>query len=175
MAPAAASPAIDAGSASGLTTDQRGLPRPSNMLGVPNVGDGADIGAVEIQGPGVFGTDTRVTLKLAKKTTSARGPVPVKVTNSNMFPITGKLWGKSAKKIAVKPGAHKKPVKLKAKKLAVGAATSKTVKLTLPSPLRRLLAADGMLTLRLIAKVTDESGATRTVTAKVRLKLKTKK
>ena len=172
MAPGPASPAIDAGSASGLTTDQRGLPRPSNILGVPNVSGGADIGAVEVQGPGVFGTDTRVTLKLAKKKIKARGPVPVRVTSSNTFPITGKLSGKSAKKIATKPGGKKKPVKLKAKKLAVGAATSTTVKLTLPPSLRHLLAADGKLTILLSAKVTDEAGTTKTVTAKVKLKLK---
>jgi len=172
MAPGTGSPAIDAGSAAGLKTDQRGLPRPSNILEVPNVGDGADIGAVELQGPGVFGTDTGVTLTLAKKRTTARGPLSVKVTSSNTFPITGKLSGRSAKKIAAKPGATKKPVKLKAKKLAVGAATSTTVKLKLPPSLRRLLAADGMLTIRLRAKVVDEVGTTRTVTATVRLKLK---
>ena len=51
MLPADTSPAIDAGSANGLTTDQRGMPRPVDLPGYPNAagGDGADIGAVEVQ------------------------------------------------------------------------------------------------------------------------------
>jgi hypothetical protein len=51
MAPSAGSPVIDAGSAFGLTTDQRGLPRPVDTPGVANAADGSDIGAVEIQLP----------------------------------------------------------------------------------------------------------------------------
>ncbi len=41
------SPAIDAGNSSGLYTDQRGYKRPINIIGIPNVSDGADIGAYE--------------------------------------------------------------------------------------------------------------------------------
>ena len=43
------SPAIDAGSSAGLTTDQRAQPRPVDQTSVPNAvgGDGADIGAFE--------------------------------------------------------------------------------------------------------------------------------
>jgi CSLREA domain-containing protein len=46
------SPAIDAGSATlGVTTDQRGLPRPVDFPSIPNAvgGDGSDIGAFERQ------------------------------------------------------------------------------------------------------------------------------
>jgi hypothetical protein len=43
------SPAIDAGSCPGTLTDQRGFPRPVNVLGVPNVDDGCDIGAYEYE------------------------------------------------------------------------------------------------------------------------------
>ena len=45
------SPAIDAGSSSGLGTDQRGDPRPLDFSGIPNAadGDGGDIGAFEVQ------------------------------------------------------------------------------------------------------------------------------
>ena len=50
--PAADSPAIDAGSAVGLSTDQRGLPRPFDFASIPNAGDGSDIGAVERQAGG---------------------------------------------------------------------------------------------------------------------------
>jgi hypothetical protein len=51
MAPAAGSPAIDAGSAFGEATDQRGDPRPVDFPGIANAagGDGADIGAFEVQ------------------------------------------------------------------------------------------------------------------------------
>lgn len=41
------SPAIDAGNSSGLYTDQRGYKRKINIIGIPNVSDGADIGAYE--------------------------------------------------------------------------------------------------------------------------------
>ena len=51
MAPAEGSPVVDAGSAVGLATDQRGLARPSDFAAVANAGDGADIGAVELQVP----------------------------------------------------------------------------------------------------------------------------
>ena len=44
--------AIDAGESSGASTDQRGDTRPCNLAAVPNAtgGDGADIGAFEVQG-----------------------------------------------------------------------------------------------------------------------------
>jgi hypothetical protein len=43
------SPAIDAGHSGGITTDQRGLPRPIDDPNTPNAegGDGSDIGAYE--------------------------------------------------------------------------------------------------------------------------------
>jgi hypothetical protein len=49
--PAASSPVIDKGNASGLTSDQRGVLRPIDFPAIPNVGggDGSDIGAVELQ------------------------------------------------------------------------------------------------------------------------------
>jgi hypothetical protein len=49
MAPTAGSPALDAGSAFGLSADQRGQPRPSDFANIHNLGDGSDIGAVEAQ------------------------------------------------------------------------------------------------------------------------------
>jgi hypothetical protein len=47
------SPAIDKGNSFGESTDQRGLPRPSNFVGIPDAsgGDGSDIGAFELQAP----------------------------------------------------------------------------------------------------------------------------
>jgi hypothetical protein len=52
MAPLNGSAAIDAGTSAGLTTDQRGLPRPKRFNiadPLPPGGDGSDIGAVELQ------------------------------------------------------------------------------------------------------------------------------
>jgi predicted outer membrane repeat protein len=89
MLPASASPAIDQGISSGLTTDQRGRPRPQDLLGVSNPagGDGADVGAVELQ-PGEFvppppGVDvnppnTKLTVRPKKKVISQGGPVEVR-------------------------------------------------------------------------------------------------
>ena len=47
----ATSPAIDKGNnaGSGVTTDQRGLPRPTDISGLTNTADGSDIGAYELQ------------------------------------------------------------------------------------------------------------------------------
>jgi hypothetical protein len=55
MAPAANSPAVDQGSAFGLTSDERGAPRPTDFASAPNStapgADSSDIGAVELQNP----------------------------------------------------------------------------------------------------------------------------
>ena len=45
------SPAVDAGSSAGISTDQRGLTRPVDIPGIINVKDGADIGAFELSTP----------------------------------------------------------------------------------------------------------------------------
>jgi hypothetical protein len=47
--PLAGSPVIDAGSCPDLTADQRGSPRPVDLLYLPNAVDACDIGAVELQ------------------------------------------------------------------------------------------------------------------------------
>jgi Ca2+-binding RTX toxin-like protein len=49
MALSASSPAVDKGSAFGLTSDQRGLLRPTDLPAIPNAGggDGSDVGAYE--------------------------------------------------------------------------------------------------------------------------------
>lgn len=62
------SPAIDQGSSGGVTTDQRGLPRPIDQPGIPNAsgGDGSDIGAVEV-GLGQSGPTYTVTTTGARR------------------------------------------------------------------------------------------------------------
>jgi hypothetical protein len=53
MAPSPNSPAIDKGNSFGLTTDQRGAPRPFDFPSIPNAsgGDGSDVGAFELGRP----------------------------------------------------------------------------------------------------------------------------
>jgi len=156
MAPAGTSPAVDAGAAFGLTTDQRGLGRPFDFPALSNAGDGSDIGAVELRpGLAAFGARTRVTLRLASKRIPAKGPLAVRVTNGNGFAVRGRLSGRSGK------------VKLKARTFRVPARTKRTVKLKLPAKLRATLRKRGRLSVRLSARVTDPDGNARTVSAKV--------
>jgi hypothetical protein len=58
MAPAANSPAVDQGAASGLTADQRGVVRPIDFPSIPNSAaagaDGSDVGAFELQPSNAF-------------------------------------------------------------------------------------------------------------------------
>jgi RTX calcium-binding nonapeptide repeat (4 copies) len=116
-----------------------------------------------------FGSNTRVTLQLAAGRIPAAGPLKVRVQNANGFTVTGEASGQTTKKIDV---SRKRRVKLKAKGFSVGANAKKTVKLTLPAALRRLLKRTGKLSLRLTVRVKDPAGNTRTVTKKVTPKLK---
>ncbi len=63
VAPLPGSPVIDRGHSSGLDTDQRGKPRPSDLASYPNAagGDGADIGAVELSSLGLIVRNTQDT------------------------------------------------------------------------------------------------------------------
>lgn len=73
------SPAIDQGKSFGLTTDQRGQPRPFNVPSIPNAsgGDGSDIGAFELH----LVTPTNV---VSQKTHGTAGTFNIKL------PLTGK-------------------------------------------------------------------------------------
>jgi hypothetical protein len=173
MAPAAGSPAIDAGSAFGMTTDQRGRPRPADLGSIANAGDGSDIGAYEVQtseGAGAgggasgsgsrhaFGARTLVTLRLGAKRIPARGPLPVVVVNANRFPVAARLSG---------AGARPPRVALGTRRIGVRALATATARLALPKRVRRQLARTGHLTLRLRARVSDPAGHMRTVTKTV--------
>jgi hypothetical protein len=197
MAPAADSPVIDAGSAFGLTTDQRGQPRPFDFTDLANGGDGSDIGAFERQGssppappgeggpgggspgggspdgPVAFGAKTLVTVRLGARRIPASGPLPIVVSNANGFAIRGKLSGATARRVA----ALRKPrrIALRAKAFRVQAAGKRTVRLKLPRALRRLLAAKGKLTLRMKARVLDPAGNARTVARTLSPKLRKKR
>ena len=174
MTPSSASPVIDQCSAFGLATDQRGLQRPFDFGSIPNAGDASDIGAVELQPPGsepsvlAFGSRTLVTLNLAVRRIPRSDPIKVRVRNGNGFAVAGKLWGQTTKKVAA---SRMRRIRLKAKALSVAANARRTIQLGLPKPLRKLLARKRKLTVRLIAKVRDPAGNSRTVKKRVTLRL----
>jgi hypothetical protein len=81
LKPAPTSPAIDQGLAGTATTDQRGQPRPFDAPGVANAsgGDGADIGAIELQDADLA-PDTAITKAPKNKVKLKRGKKKKKVT-----------------------------------------------------------------------------------------------
>ena len=173
MLPGEGSPALDAGSAVGLATDQRGLCRPFDLPAVSNFDDAGDIGAVEVgaqpcpepppplpPGSPSFGPDPLVALSLAAKRIGRKGVVPVRVRNRNSFAVSGRL------------GARRKRARVKTKGFDVGANARKTVKLKLPRKLRRLLVRRRRVALRLSAVVQDPAGNQRRVVKSVKPRLK---
>jgi hypothetical protein len=187
MAPADGSPALDAGREAGLVTDQRGLPRPSDLPGVANFAGGTDIGAVEIQGPAppgggnpgggngggtsqAFGADTLVTIRAAR-TIGRRGVVPVVVSNRNAFAVTGRLSGRSARRLKV-GASQRRFVRIRGKALTLRARGTKVVNLRLPRALRRMLLARRRVALRLTASVRDPAGNKRAVSRRATPRLR---
>jgi hypothetical protein len=122
--------------------------------------------------PAGFGARTLVTLSLASARVGAAGPLKVRVANGNAFPVEGILSGQTVKPVSV---ARKKRVKLKAKAFTVTGNGRKTISVSLPKSLRRLLKRNGKLSLALTAKVTDPAGNARTVRGRVAPKLQKKK
>lgn len=100
-----------------------------------------------------FSARTLVTLALAGKRFRARGPIPVQISNANPFTVTGTLAGNGGKP----------RIALSRTRFSVAPNARVTVKLGLPDPLRRRFAHSGRLSLRLIARVRDPSGAVRIV------------
>jgi predicted outer membrane repeat protein len=90
MLPNPGSPLIDAGdnTVAMLTTDQRGFTRPVDIAGVPNVGDGTDIGAVEVQSGVVTPPPTVNTILINNGDVQRSLVTSIKVTFSEavMFP-----------------------------------------------------------------------------------------
>ena len=167
---AAGSPAIDAGSAFGLTIDQRGKPRPADFPGVAAAGDGSDIGAFEAAGPddgqaspnaGRFGRATQITLKLGRLKGTRQ--LAIVITNGNGFAVAGRLSGQTTQAFAAK----RRHVKLATKSFTVRAHSKVTVRPRLGSKLASLLRHRGRLSLRLRLTVKDPAGNSRTVTKRV--------
>jgi hypothetical protein len=95
MLPASTSPAINKGSAFGLSTDQRGLSRPILFPGVANSAaagaDGSDIGAVELQlSPPVTPSNAFTLGKLKRNKKKGTAKIPVTVPGPGTLKLTGK-------------------------------------------------------------------------------------
>jgi DNA-binding beta-propeller fold protein YncE len=119
--------------------------------------------------PAAFGAKTLVSLRLAAKKIPAKGPVAVRLSNGNNFQVTGRVAGRTANKITV---AAKRRVSLKWKRFTIAAHGRKTVKLSLPKSLRRVLKRNHKIALVITVRVKDPAGHTRTVKKRVTPKLK---
>jgi hypothetical protein len=172
MVPGAGSPALDAGSAFGLTTDQRGFARPSDLPSIANFSDGSDIGAAEVQAPAppaappavppapqAFGAKTLVSISAARRI-RRRSRLPVVVRNRNEFRVTGRLSGR------------RRTAKIRSRTLNIAAKSRARLRLRLPRAVRRILIRRGRVTLRLTATVRDPAGNRRKVTRRVTVRLR---
>jgi hypothetical protein len=104
-----------------------------------------------------FGPKTQVLPTLAARRIPARGPVRVRITNWNEFAVTGTLSG---------------PPRLQARAFRVKAHGRIVVKVRVTRAARLRLAREGVLALRLTAKVKDPAGLTRSVKRQVRVRLR---
>ena len=111
-----------------------------------------------------FGPKTLVTLSVVRKGLTRRGPIKVKVANGNAFVVTGSLRAVTTGKVV----KHRR-VSLRTKSFRLAAHGRTTVSLAMPKALRHLRLAKGKLGLRIIAKVRDPAGHTRTVTKTLHL------
>jgi hypothetical protein len=114
QAPSGASPVIDKGASLGLNSDQRGVVRPIDFPGIPNAagGDGADIGAFELQPDNAFSLGK---LKRNKKKGTAKLVVNLPVPDAGTVTIQGKGM-KTKTRSAADTGMVKLPVIAKGKK-----------------------------------------------------------
>ena len=105
-----------------------------------------------------------MTLRLGAKRIPARGPLPVVVTNTNRFAVSGRLSGATP----ARPGG----IALATRSIRVRAAAKATVKLALPKRAAPATRHTGRLDVRLRAGVRDPAGHTRTVTKTVSVRLR---
>jgi len=115
-------------------------------------------------GPAAFGAATRVTLALAVGHAGSRGPVQVRIANANAFAVRVTLIAQTSRPVAT---AHGRRVALPTAALGLAGGARRTVKLSLPASLRRLLAHRRAFALVLSAAVIDPAGHHRTVRALV--------
>jgi Ca2+-binding RTX toxin-like protein len=108
-----------------------------------------------------FGRKTLVSLRVVTSRIAAKGPLAVRIANRNDFRVVARV-----------SGVTKAHLKLKAKRILVPAHAARTGKLRLSKPLRRLLARNGRLALRLNVKLTDPLGNVRTFSKRLTARLK---
>lgn len=145
------SPAVDTGLSFGLTADQRGFARPVVFPAVPSPpgGDGADIGAFELQKPPDTTVEGSASAKKTQKqkgkrivvkararvkedlTVQARGKIKLGKKSYNLRPQTKSVPAGSSKDLKLKPKKSKDAKKIaKALKMGREAKAKLTVKLT---------------------------------------------
>jgi hypothetical protein len=171
--PAATSPVVDAGTANGLSLDQRGLERTVDQPSVTDVDDGTDIGSVERAAPVIPPDDTVVDSPAldAKEVQKQKGKkIKVKVTVGAAEAVDVVTAGK------IKAG--KKKYNLKSVTTSAGA--NGTEKVTLKPKGKRatnkivnFLATGKKAKAKVSALFTDAVG--NEATEKVKVKLKAKK
>jgi hypothetical protein len=170
--PALTSPVIDAGSAAGLTDDQRRLARPVDRADVVDAAtsDGSDMGAVEVQldpDNAVEGgtIDVPNKVKLKKK-------VQIKVTGSAAEDATGVMSGE------ITSGKQSFDLKAQTKEIAAGGTATyklKPAKKKSSKKILKLLKKGKKATATLELVLTDKAGNEATLTDTTKLKGKKKK
>jgi hypothetical protein len=157
--PAFNSPAVDAGNSSGLNTDQRGQGRPLEIPSIANPpgGDGADIGAVELQPADL--PSNQFTATMQGKTLVASVKVSGGVTVAD---ASSPLSAREAKKKRNRKGAPG----LKRSVGSNGKPPSISVRLGLSSAAKRTLARKGKVKLNAHVTFTPQYGipSTKTMT-----------
>jgi hypothetical protein len=183
----AGSPAIDRGNRFGLTTDQRGEPRPSDLPGIPNAsgGDGTDIGAFELQATPPP-PDTSITLFLDAKGRQKVKRLQVSIGCGDEA-CEAELGGKAVAKqkggkrnrASAAKTKRKKTFKVKPMSLSIAAGAQETQRVKFKKNRRSVRRLRGLLKrsayrkgtkAKLRAAATDAAG--NTATERVRVKLK---
>jgi Ca2+-binding RTX toxin-like protein len=129
----------------------------------PGGGGGGGGGNADVK---TFGRKTRVSLRLKAGRIPAKGPLALRIANANDFRVTARVSGQTLRKVG------KSKLKLGAKRIKVPAKAARTLKLSLPKALRRLLAQNGKVTLRVSVRLTDPIGNIRTFTKRLTPRLK---
>ncbi len=150
--------------------------------GVDTLIDCEDVSFAAANGPGgggggggdnadvkTFGRKTLVSLGLTAARIPGKGPLALRIANRNDFRVVARVSGQTVRKVQA---AAKRPLKLGAKRITVPAKAARTVKLSLPRAVRRLLARNGKVALRLSVRVTDPIGNVRTFTKRLTPRLR---
>ena len=161
MKPIGTSPAVDKGAAFGLSTDERGAPRPFVFPTIPNStaagADGSDIGAFELQPSDVPPNGFRVgKVKGTKLTLTLDSAGAVQITDATS-PLSAAATAAKKKKSLKPSSASGGPGKLK-------------VALRLTKAAAKKLRQAGKLKLKASITFTPTGGVPDTKTAKLKLK-----